>query len=630
MAAITSAKTGNWNDTATWVGGVIPVIEDTVTIADGHTVTVPSGYTAVCGLSGTITATDYAIRTTGDNGTGVLVVASGGTLEVYSHLRQGNVTWTINGTILAAHTTTRLNWQIGTRGTAPWARLVVEGTGKGARARVGKTAGGVGFAQLGGPTGFAGRGQMTTRWAKFEHVGAATANFNDAVYVTGYHNIHENTWWDNCAEVNYASLTAGASLTIERCAITNPVHASARNLILSTAVNADVGVTRRLVDCAFEGTLRFFPTTAGLDMKFVVDNVQLGGYSTVALNMNIGTDAAGSGYQASISRLLLFQDNFTDRCTVGTPSTGVLLKVVAVYQSSTNNPNQDAVHMVPSASMAIEDSWAEVHPGWNTGTGAGSTTNGGDDAFVFNNTTVADEFTVRRCISATNDMGLKSGSILTVGGGTSWQTGKRFFVDRCTMPNGDGFSAEHGTPTLGTGSTPMATITGSILSNPASAASEFFGTTTSTWSALPDGLLAASGNAQHNVSGNPYDGTVGNPITAAKYNPSGIPTSAVSADPQYVDPTRTFLKWGRTVLGNPSLNDRKTIFQEFVKRYTDDTWNTAITFDAMHAWLFEGYRPQNAAYQVGGQWIGAVEGVATSSAKAHHKKAAFLRFIRCA
>lgn len=65
MAVITSAQTGNWSATSTWVGGVLPVLGDSVIIAPGHTVTVDGVFSVGDNTANTGNAAANAVRVRG-------------------------------------------------------------------------------------------------------------------------------------------------------------------------------------------------------------------------------------------------------------------------------------------------------------------------------------------------------------------------------------------------------------------------------------------------------------------------------------------------------------------------------------------------------------------------------------
>lgn len=104
MATITSAQTGNFSSTSTWVGGVVPTSADDAVAATGHVVTIDTDVTVISFqqagtgkfmLGGGRTVTGNVIANAG-------TFTSGGTIEV---IAGAGTTATINGNLTGASTT---------------------------------------------------------------------------------------------------------------------------------------------------------------------------------------------------------------------------------------------------------------------------------------------------------------------------------------------------------------------------------------------------------------------------------------------------------------------------------------------------------------------------------------------
>jgi hypothetical protein len=199
--AYTGSVTGNWNASATWGGSGVPGQGDTCTINTAITVTVPSGYSAAVGTSGASGTVACTV-----NGTGALVIASGGSLTLYGELDlQKGATLDIYGTLTFAPpsgSTYKVLW-LSTGTPDGYLNICSDSAcdGNGTPASVTTTQGGGGNGWFDANTNYS--PIMTINKAVFNYIGNSS---NMAIQWThGYTNRNcniSNTLFNNSGEVN--------------------------------------------------------------------------------------------------------------------------------------------------------------------------------------------------------------------------------------------------------------------------------------------------------------------------------------------------------------------------------------------------------------------------------------------
>jgi hypothetical protein len=596
-AAITSAQSGNWSDTATWTGGVIPGDGDTAIIANGHTVTIPAGVTVTVGDAAN--PTTYAIATVGTGGTGVLIVA--GTLVLHGNVKQGNATWVFSpgADVQFDHATAILTWQIadGTGQTNAYLNAIGTGWGTGQFVTVRSvgTTNGRFFGSTGG-------GRQRIAYNKWTRIGDATNNAVQGIPVTGQESYWINSKFDQCGQFAYASgLADGFTARFNYNLLTNSL--GVRNVDYSMSASYTSGV-REMIGNDFDKTVRFI-NSAQID--FHHNTLQ-----SDESNPEISTTGGNNSAQPGWHDLLVWRKRSTEAVWPG--GTNPITRVYAVFdytQTGSDNPHGFA-----------QQPYEMHYDGWIFDPSGLMDDDRAEGDYIFNKArtdggvSVTD---VRNCILLPNGMG--------------WNPGK--LVNPLNTPSGGStvdIRVEHNTVFTGrTGETGVfnwgetwagaAGAATSVKSNLAwRGASETIGgllINRTNSGSVQDFVLPA--NVTHNACWQCTTGTDGYGYNASVTTPtatafSSAPAAPLNADPQFVDPTRNIKTWDAS-LGGPGTIAHA--FEEIRKRNDPDaSYNSAYTIEALYDWVRAGYAPTNAAYNNtahdGGD-IGAVDAVVTAT-----------------
>src|SRR6185437_13694615 len=268
--AYTASVTGNWNSAATWGGAGIPGSGDTAVINNGVTVTVPNGYTAVIGTSpANDSATPALACANTGSGTGILIVATGGTLVRKGTVIRCNSNWTFQaGSHLSYDSTGSVNpttamytFQSSQNNSNPNDLLIFAGT-SGSHVTVDSVSnnptGGFGITPA---IRWADGGNIQASYTDFSYCGASTtgACFETNPSTSAGKVALDHTTCDHCGQlVTDASIGAASTFTLAETSWTNPTNTS-YTLQLNTSTARTTG-TRLITFSVITGQISIIST----------------------------------------------------------------------------------------------------------------------------------------------------------------------------------------------------------------------------------------------------------------------------------------------------------------------------------------------------------------------------------
>lgn len=598
MASYTNFRTGDVNVNSSnpispWYDGgtqsalnAIPGPGDTITLANGYSLTVPSGYMWDIGLdSGAdVDATTPAIQSNGAAGTGVLVVY--GTLRYRGPVRQGEAVWTAHAGAALEHggTSVSYSWRIG-RQNGTTAKLVLLGTGIGAnRVTIRKATGALNAGTFGSSNdrlagGFTGGGQIECWWGSIRDVGSASLDAFRVTTGTGARVWRmENTLIDNCGIARFDEGFSATSSIILQNTTTRGTLDTAFQFRLHGMATPSGSPTRLIDGCYIEGGFRAAASSGHTGLT-ITDNV----FATT--DARLATDFVSGGAGSVVA----WSGNWL-HCTgngqyTALPGSGLVDKTICIRTGAPNvGPYGCAISTTRPEDVTVRD--LILYADLDAGTG---------DMFKFatHNPTSTKIVTVERMICLPGPGGRHSGTALQMAQGVG---------SPLTMSN-IRLRARHNTFFVSAGA--AGSITGGGIEGPitfpVSGQLEIEDSIGIKPANCPDahGHLVVPGyggtpvntgawDCHHNATWNLSQAYFGDPT---EYVQRGV--NDITADPQFVDGTRNPLKWAQTI--DPTITTLEQVRQRWATRNDDTPLGVAWSITACIEWIREGMAPTNQA-----------------------------------
>ncbi len=541
-AIITSnATVGDWPDSGSWVGGVVPGNGDQVIFADGSIITVPFGYTAIIGTSPDNDSGAVALQCASASGTGRLIV--NGTLVWKGPVRQANATWTVNaGGVLTYDSTGATSpaaalytWQIGQGNSQANAKLVFNGN-SGSRATVNSQDNyqSGGFGNTG--TGWINGGRVEAAFTDFSYQGPATttgAILKSRLASSVGMVIFDHCTLSNCGQIHATSLSGDSTFSITNTKISSPANTG-----YSVQVNATTARTTgtRLIRNNDIAGMVYVLCIGAVNSGFTHEkNIhRVNSASSPAVGPVNYTSGGGI---AAWDQNLIFLNGPTTADPAITLGFGNFLNTYLFRQCNPNHTNAHTIYTSLDGGNLSFEGWVMQYFGSDTNS---------DYIILPRDPTLDRNLTVNHTIFLPNSAGLAVGSFVNRLGVDTQDNAKIYFEHNtcaggCTM--GDlvfGVGAEAGA-VWPPGAVP------SIQSNMIfrlNSGTGLIANSSSSATVNNGAVVSADYNGVFNITGSIY----GSPSGQFSTTPG---MHDVSADPQFTDASRSILNFDQRYLGQP-------------------------------------------------------------------------------
>ena len=609
--ACVSSASGNWNDSSIWTscGGTVPGNGDTLTIAAGHTITVPAGYRAIVGVSGPGGAQQSgggpvpAIQcATEQTTTSVLVV--NGTLTFRGNVEQCTAVWRVGQDAILEHdsslapspSTTHYRWIIGTYLWPDAAQLVIRGT-VGHRVTIRNAASsGTFYGLTYNRYSDQGSGQFDFEYVNIDGCGGASPCVDSTSHNAATASIGR---CDHCLVTNsgyFGASTMGGAANVVRITsstFTSPADPSKYVFRLTPG-----GASSIVVDTVFTtGAIALFGDAGGSATGTHIRNVVVN-----TLSNDYPINLAGSHFKvAEFDLVLRITDRIGGGGNTGTPAYlpgGALTRIMCLMNSNLN-PHCFGIAGDGTTNDSVNGGYAE-----KIGTGSDG------DLFLggpVGATTATFSNFVSVCSTAD---GLSMGTFNNV---TTSTSGHSVMTQNtiCGKDGGDGTgmgaSLEVWAGAAGLFNAIKNNITYSATNSPT-----YLVRQGPSLGGPPDPVAGVYNGVDYNwkwnVATGPYYG-----IAADYASPAPPGAHDSSGDPQFVQ-QRHFLDWGQML--KPSISTWTDIVAEFAKMNDDVGYDSRFNILNAYNWLRDGYRPGNAAVMNAGDTggrVGAMDAYGTPS-----------------